>query len=324
MALTTGCGDTSNSPVTVSPQNTASAANNTPVQNTPFLWQKQDSFMMRMEKEALKEPYRGIFSNDEPYNDLFPLKKTGVSTKPVVAAAHSFLSTLKPEQKSNTVFDVQSDQWRMWSNVDNGIYLRQGISIGEMTKNQRLAAFELLQASLSAKGLQFSKDIMKTDQTLRELNNGNPIYDEELYYLTVMGEPSLIEPWGWQLDGHHLIINYFVLKDQVVMSPVFMGAEPVFTTTGKYQGNTLFQDEQNLGLKLMQSLPAEQQQQATLAIQKARHDALTEAFKDNTTLSYEGLKCADLSADHKSELLVLIEQYIRALLKIPHFSFKIF
>jgi hypothetical protein len=31
------------------------------------------------------------------------------------------------------------------------------------------------------------------------------------YHVTVMGQPSATEPWGWQLDGHHAIINYFVL-----------------------------------------------------------------------------------------------------------------
>jgi hypothetical protein len=41
-----------------------------------------------------------------------------------------------------------------------------------------------------------------------------------------MGTPSATEPWGWQLDGHHAIVNYFVLGDQVVMTPHFFGSEP--------------------------------------------------------------------------------------------------
>jgi hypothetical protein len=32
-------------------------------------------------------------------------------------------------------------------------------------------------------------------------------YGEHKYWVTVMGEPSMTEPWGWQLDGHHLVIN---------------------------------------------------------------------------------------------------------------------
>ena len=88
----------------------------------------------------------------------------------------------------------------------------------------------LVRASLSAKGLALSQNIMKTDQTLREINNDALATMSELYFFTMMGQPSATEPWGWQLEGHHLVINYFVLGDQVVMTPMFLGGEPVVTT----------------------------------------------------------------------------------------------
>jgi len=44
----------------------------------------------------------------------------------------------------------------------------------------------------------------------------------------------MTEPWGWQLEGPHLIINYFILGDQVVMTPAFWGSEPVTADSGKY------------------------------------------------------------------------------------------
>ena len=112
----------------------------------------------------------------------------------------------------------------------------------------------------------------------------------EFYFFTIMGTPSKTEPWGWQLDGHHLVINYFILGDQVVMTPVFMGAEPVIAKAGKYKGNTLFQDEQNFGLKFMQSLSEQQQAKATLAKSKAKHKFKTDAFKDNVTVEYEAYR----------------------------------
>ena len=69
---------------------------------------------------------------------------------------------------------------------------------------------------------------MRLNQTLAELTGDNfDEYGEWHYYITVMGTPSATEPWGWQLDGHHAIINYFVLGDQVVMTPFFAGSEPV-------------------------------------------------------------------------------------------------
>ena len=102
-------------------------------------------------------------------------------------------------------------------------YVRQGVSFKEMSEAQREAAIELLRASLSAKGLQQSQDIMRLNHTLGELNNDFEQYGEGKYWITVMGEPSATEPWGWQLDGHHLVINYFVLGDQVVMTPDLHG-----------------------------------------------------------------------------------------------------
>ena len=281
-------------------------------------WLGRDAFFQYMgkkyfkdiEDKALAEAYRGVETSSGKLEGIFPIQSTGVSTAPIKAAAEAFLGSLNEEMRQELEFAVDDIEWRMWSNVDNGIYKRQGVSLKDMDAEQKSAAFNLMQASLSAKGLQLSKDIMKTDQTLRELNNNQDFFDEELYFFTFMGTPSETEPWGWQLDGHHLIINYFILGDQVVMTPTFMGGEPIITTSGKYKGNTIFQDEQNIGLDFMQSLPPDLQQEATLSTEKTRNNNEGEFAKDNITLNYEGLKVSKLSDDHKSALLNLAFQYI--------------
>jgi len=264
----------------------------------------------KMESDALKEAYQGIFAENDSIGNLFSIRATNVTTAPIIDAAILFLGGLKSEQFNRATFDIKDQEWRKWCNVDNGIYDRQGVSLREMDESQKKSAFDLMQVSLSAKGLQLSKDIMKTDQTLKELNNGSDDYDEELYFFTIMGEPSLTEPWGWQLDGHHLVINYFVLGDQVVMSPVFMGGEPIITTSGKYKGNTLFQDEQNLGLAFMQSLSDEQQAVATISKAKTNNNNVAEANKDNLNLDYAGIRASNLNDPQKDKLLNLIDQYI--------------
>ena len=120
---------------------------------------------------ALSEPYVGIATSKGITPGLFPIKSTGVSTEPVRQAAEKLLATLTRAQVFKTLFAVDDVEWRKWSNVDNGIYVRQGISLEEMTAPQREAAFGLMRESLSAKGVQLSLDIMKPDQTLREINN---------------------------------------------------------------------------------------------------------------------------------------------------------
>jgi hypothetical protein len=259
---------------------------------------------------ALAQPYVGVRTSSGVVPGLFPIRATGVSTKPIREAASAFLHALGPAQLIRTVFDVDDQEWRRWSNVDNGIYVRQGVSLKEMTPAQRTLAMALLRTSLSARGLTNVANIRKTDQALREINNDSLKYDEDLYFFTLMGVPSETEPWGWQLEGHHLVINYFVMGDQVVMTPLFMGGEPVITTTGKYAGNTILQTEQNMGVALMRALTPAQQVAATLDRNKPENNIRAQADADNLVLEYEGVRASTLSPAQKGQLLDLIGLYV--------------
>jgi len=259
-------------------------------------------------QQSLKEPFRGVSANDEIQNGLFKIESTGVTTKPVVDAAKAFLDGISPEQRDRTSFKVDDIEWRSWDN--RHFYKRKGVGFDEMDAKQRGLAFGLLQASLSAKGLKLSKDIMKLNGTLAELADNFDEYGEWLYWITVMGEPSDTKPWGWQIDGHHLIINYFVLGDQVVMSPVFIGSEPVHATSGKFKGTIVMQEQQNTGEAFMRSLSKDQQAEATLAKIKDQNNAVAQAYKDNINLDYAGLRANQLSDSQQQGLLALIETFV--------------
>ncbi|HJR60829.1 MAG TPA: DUF3500 domain-containing protein [Vicinamibacterales bacterium] len=271
--------------------------------------QRRASMSADAEKRGLAEPFKGITTAGTVVPGLFPVRSTGVSTAAAQAAAEAFLKALTPEQKARTVFDVDDDEWRKWMNQH--FYLRQGVSFEEMSEAQRHSAIGLLRASLSAKGLKLSRDIMRLNHTLGELNNGNfEEYGEWLYHLTVMGTPSAKEPWGWQLDGHHLIVNYFVLGDQVVMTPLFVGSEPVTAAAGKFKGTTILQAEQAAGLAMIQTLDEGQRRKAIIAAAKEGNNNLTEAFRDNVVLDYAGLRASELSAAQRRQLTSLIQLFV--------------
>jgi hypothetical protein len=194
--------------------------------------------------------------------------------------------------------------------MNQHFYVRQGISFQEMTDSQRSAAFGLLAASLSARGLKLTRDIMRLNETLAELTNDHEFLGEGRYFLTVMGKPSANEPWGFQLDGHHAIINCFVLGDQVVMTPFFTGSEPVTATSGKYKGISILQDEQNRGLDMLLALDKTQRAKAILNPNKNANYNLTEAFKDNVVLDYAGARAADFSGQQRRQLLDLVDLYV--------------
>jgi hypothetical protein len=258
---------------------------------------------------ALAEPFKGVTTDGSVDSGLFPIRATGVSTKPVMDAAVRFLDGLSAPDRARTTFAVTDTEWRDWNNVHR--YTRKGVSLAELSPAQRELAFGLMRSSLSAKGFEQSRNIMRLNGHLAELTKSFDEYGEFLYHFTVMGTPSATEPWGWQLDGHHLIINYFVMGDQVVMTPTFMGSEPISSTTGASAGIRLFQDEQNLGLALATSLTPNQRQVAVLGASKTANNALAQAFRDNLVLDYAGIRADALTSDQRTAMLRVVNEYIR-------------
>lgn len=258
--------------------------------------------------QALREPFVGLTANGELVTGLYEIEATGVSTAPVIEAADAFLSALSPAERTQAMFPVDDTEWRNWANVHR--FARQGIGFVDMNETQREAAFNLLATALSAKGYETSRDIMRLNHHLAELVDNFDEYGEDLYWLTFMGTPSADAPWGWQLDGHHLVINYFVLGDQVVMTPTFMGSEPITAASGKYEGTSILEDEQTLAVEFMQSLDDAQRDSAILSRAKSRGENHAEMLRDNVVVPYEGLPVTGMNAIQRERLLDLIGAYV--------------
>jgi hypothetical protein len=259
------------------------------------------------EREGLAQPFKGVTTSGEVVPGLFEISPTGVSTESVRNAAEKFIASLTAVQLARTLFPVDDVQWRRWMNQH--FYVRQGISFQEMTDTQRDLAFGLMRTSLSARGFEVTRNVMRLNETLAELADDHVFLGEWLYFITIMGRPSATEPWGWQLSGHHAIVNYFVLSDQVVMTPLFLGSEPVRATSGKYKGITILQQEQNDGLALVRALTDAQQQKAILNFSKTGNNNLGEAFKDNIVLDYAGIRANEFAEPTRRGLRELIQLY---------------
>jgi hypothetical protein len=178
---------------------------------------------------------------------------------------------------------------------------------------------------MSPKGYELSRDVMKQNGFLGDIVHGPAIMGEWSYIFCLFGEPSATESWGWQLFGHHLVLNCFVLGQQMVLTPAFWGAEPNYADHGPFKGIRIFQDEERAGLTLMRSFSAEQQKRAIVAHsmmggdlpEGRRHFAdnlhLGGAFHDNRVVPYEGLKADALSANQKRDLMDLVDKYLSTL-----------
>jgi len=257
---------------------------------------------------AAAEPFKGITNNGEVIPGLFRIQKTGISTQSIREAAEAFLASLTPEQRGKTLFPVDTDQWRKWSNIHPTL-MRHGTALFQMTDAQRDRAFALLRESLSQRGFEEALDLMHLNETVQEMTGRLDEYGEDLYWLSIMGRPSATEPWGWQWDGHHLIINYFILSDQVVMTPAFLGAEPVHAKSGKYAGVRAFKADEDHGLALARTLSDAQRGKTVIAPETSGED-FTTAFRDNLVLDNAGIRYDELTSPQHDLLLRLVNYHV--------------
>jgi hypothetical protein len=259
-------------------------------------------------ESLVAEPFKGITIDGSLRPGLFPIQKTGITTAPITGAAQAFLASLSGAQRARALFGLESDAWRRWSNI-HPFLMRHGVCLDEMSPAQREAALALVRESLSVQGFQTARDVMRLNELVLAITGSHAEYGEWLYWMSIMGTPDADGPWGWQIDGHHLIVNCFVLADQVVMTPMFLGSEPVAASEGPYAGTRVFRAEEQGGLALMRALTPEQRGRATIAADLPG-EVFTAAFRDNFELKYEGIRADGLSSGQQRLLFEVLETYV--------------
>ena len=256
----------------------------------------------------IAEPFKGLTTDGQVKPGLFAAQRTGLSTEVMKGAAEAWLDSLDASQRNAARFAMDTDAWRRWSNI-HVFLMRHGAMMEPMSQDQRELAFGLLRQGFSPQGFELARNIMRLNEAIREITGSNEELGEWLYWLSIMGEPSQEEPWGWQFDGHHLNANWFVLGDQVVMTPMFMGSEPVAVDIGKYAGTRVFQAEESAAINLAQTFTADQRRKAIVS-EDVPPGVFTGAFRDNFEMRYEGIKFDELSSQQQAIMFDLIGTYV--------------
>jgi pimeloyl-ACP methyl ester carboxylesterase len=256
---------------------------------------------------AFAEDFKGITVDGDVQADLFKIASTGVSTQPMIEAAKAFLATLSAGEREKVSFEIDSVEWRKWSNAHPFLF-RHGTCLHHLAQTQRDAALALLQESLSEHSYQAARNVMKLSHHLLELTGRPEEHGEWHYFISMFGEPSCDEPWGWQIDGHHLNISCFVLGDQVVLTPHLVGAEPMVAESGIYAGTRVLKEEEAAGHALMNALTPAQRAKATIG-QKLPRELFTTAPWDNYVMRYEGIRYDELTYPQKALLLEIARLY---------------
>ena len=263
---------------------------------------------LRNAETQIAEPFKGLTTDGQVVPGLFTLRKTGWSNEGMKRAAEAWLDSIDPGERDAALFSVDSDAWRRWSNI-HVFLMRHGAMMEPMIQDQRDLAFGLLREGFSPSGFELARNIMKLNGSIREITGSDEELGEWLYWLSVLGDPSLDQPWGWQFDGHHVNVNWFVLGGQMVMTPMFMGSEPVAVDIGRHAGTRVFQAEEGTALNLARTLSAGQRSKAIVS-DEVPSGIFTGAFRDNFEMRHEGIRFDDLSSQQQALMFDLIGTYI--------------
>lgn len=271
---------------------------------------------------TLAEPFRGVTSDGEVRGGLYRaapvLPGEEAPTRSMVAAATAALSLLDPDERENLQYPVDSVQWRAWSNPEVMIF-DNGLRLEDLRPDVRDALLRIVEASLGGDGYTLVRTLMRLNGFLGELTDLPMVMNEYSYHFSLFGVPSEDGPWGWQLFGHHVAVNVFVFGDRMVISPVFLGAEPTFADAGPLAGYTAFSRRHALALELVSLLDETQLARARIydtmrspKMPPGRLHPLDErhlggAFQDNAVIPYEGVRVTELSPDARQRVLDILD-----------------
>jgi hypothetical protein len=222
----------------------------------------------------------------------------------------AFRSSLSSEQLSQSSFELGNVEQYSWTNLPAGQGGdRGGIRFGDLDDNQLNLFYQAMDAFLSADGIEKVSLITKDIETI--LSQKNPdMWSPDYYHVAMFGDPAIDAVWGYQIDGHHLAINFLVCGDNVSIVPAFIGSEPA-----SVNGTAVLGDERNLGFQLLQSLD---EAQRTTAIQQGNRGLQVgpgQTTDDKIGFNYSvfegiGLKASDMTPDQQEILRDLIKDYV--------------
>lgn len=272
----------------------------------------------------LNEEFHGITVDGHCIPDLYDLAPQGAPTAAMVGAAQALLGACDAAERARLCHALDARERRAWMNPEVFMH-RFGLRLDEVRAPLREAVLGVVEASLSASGYRKARDLMRVNHFLGELVGAPRVMNEFSYNFNLFGQPSVQAPWGWNLYGHHLCLNCLAADQQMVLAPVFMGAEPNVIDAGPWAGTEVLAREESMGLALMRSLPSGVASRAQLY--RAKRDPamppgrvamadelhLAGAFRDNRVIPYEGARVADFDARARRDLMDLIATYLAPL-----------
>lgn len=187
---------------------------------------------------------------------------------------------------------------------------RKGVPLKELSPPQRQLVHALVKTGLSQAGYTKATQIIELEKVLAELEKNPVRRDPELYYVSVFGTPAADGTWGWRFEGHHLSLNFTVVRGTMIATaPQFMGTNPAeVRVEGPLKGRRTLAAEEDLARQLVTSLDEKQRKEAVFD-SEAPDDILTTNRTKVDPLAPQGIQARSLTAKQADLLRQLLREY---------------
>ncbi|WP_433324545.1 DUF3500 domain-containing protein [Spirillospora sp. CA-294931] len=222
-------------------------------------------------------------------------------------AARAFLSALKPDQRGRAQLRLNDPARLQW---DYRPKARPGTCLLGLDEHARKAAHRLLATALSRSAFAQAVTIMGWEEVLDRDEDGARGRHSDDYWVVLAGDPD-DEAWTWRFEGHHLSVTATLADDEVVIGPLFFGANPsrVHAPDGGQVLAPLAREE-DLARALITDLPPDLHRQAVLSA-TAPDDIISQTDRHLTEpLCPLGIPGRALDDGPKARLASLLSVYL--------------
>jgi hypothetical protein len=249
----------------------------------------------------LAEPFVGLTTDGRVIPDLYPLEIGPANDEGLVRTARRALAVLDDDERDRVTYPLDAQERRAWSNPEF-VFHRIGLRLEDIAAEKSDALLGIVRASLSVEGWAQVDEAMQLNGFLGELTGLPRIMNHRSFWFSMYGAPSTDEPWGWQLSGHHVCVNFVTVAGRHIIAPVFIGGEPALSDAHP----PLFAAREERALALASSLNDDQRASMVVydsvldprmpegRLHPADERHVAGAFRDNRVVPYEGIATTEL------------------------------
>ena len=223
--------------------------------------------------------------------------------------AIKFLDSLNQDQRNKAQLSFDDLSKSNWHFIPSSMWTRKGIELTELDNNQKKLVHVLLQSSLSESGYKKTMKIMDLENVLLEISGDSIKRNPDKYSIAFYGNPEKDSLWSWSFEGHHISLNFTILKGKSSIAPRFFGANPATILSGHRKGERTLYKEEDLGFELINSLSGDQKEIAIFR-DNTFSGIVTKNSIEVAPLTPVGIKYEELNSSQQLVFIKIIKEYI--------------